>query len=181
MFPLHHCHQNAKRDTGEFGLSILYRFPGATLHLGQGWPLKPGHIRLQGSPATVGTPAILLEDSRPQAILIFNRSSSLDYRARQGLPVYLRHVLSAKVFQKHSKLLQNLFKEIEFQSREICILICNFSSMLIYESLKGSTMFTYFYHQVYGPSNTYNRGKKDIAICLCMIWNKGTLTQHKTC
>ena len=24
-------------------------------------------------------------------------------------------------------------------------------------------------------------GNKDIAICLCMIWNKGALTQHKTC
>ena len=26
---------------------------------------------------------------------------------------------------------------------------------------------------------SYTRGKKDIAICLCMIWNKGILTQHK--
>ena len=34
-----------------------------------------------------GAPAILLEDSRPQAILKFHRPSSLDYRARHGLPV----------------------------------------------------------------------------------------------
>ena len=37
-----------------------------------------------------GAPAILLEDSRPQAILKFHRPRSLDYRARHGLPVALR-------------------------------------------------------------------------------------------
>ena len=26
----------------------------------------------------------------------------------------------------------------------------------------------------------YTRGKKDTAICLCMIWNKGTLSKHKS-
>ena len=33
----------------------------------------------------MGAPAILLEDSRPQAILKFHCPSSLDYRAHQGL------------------------------------------------------------------------------------------------
>ena len=40
---------------------------------------RPCHIRLQGSAATVEAPAILLEDSRPQAILTLHRPSSLDY------------------------------------------------------------------------------------------------------
>ena len=60
MFPLHHCHQSqlhAMRDT-EFGLPILNRFPGATLHLGPGRPPRPCHIRLQGSAATIGAPAM---------------------------------------------------------------------------------------------------------------------------
>ena len=98
-------------------------------------------------------PWYLNEYTRLLGMSILHKWGFVDSQSH-SIVLTLRHVLSAKVFQKHSKLLQNLFKEIEFQSREICILICNFSSMLIYESLKGSTMFTYFYHQVDGPSNT---------------------------
>ena len=61
----------------------------AALHFGQGWPLRPCLIRLQGSTATIGVPAILLEDFRPQAILKFHRPSSLDWRACHGLPVQI--------------------------------------------------------------------------------------------
>ena len=43
------------------------------------------HIRLQGNAATIGAPAILLEDFCPQAILKFHCPSSLDYSARHGL------------------------------------------------------------------------------------------------
>ena len=73
-------------------MPILDRFPGTTLHLGQGRPPRPCHIRLQGSAATIGAPAILLEDSRSQAILKLNHPSSLDYRARHGLPVSLQGI-----------------------------------------------------------------------------------------
>ena len=48
---------------------------------------KACHVRLQGSVATIGEQAILLEDSHPQAILKFHHSISLDYRAHHGLPV----------------------------------------------------------------------------------------------
>ena len=71
----------------EFGLPILDMFPGASLHLGLGWPPSSCHIRLQGSAATLGAPAILQEDSCPYAILKFHRPSSLEYRAHQGLLV----------------------------------------------------------------------------------------------
>ena len=37
--------------------------------------------------AATRAPAASREDSRPQAILKFHRPSSLDYRARHGLPV----------------------------------------------------------------------------------------------
>ena len=67
-------------------MPVLDRFPGATLHLGQGRPPRPCHIRLQGNAATIGAPAILLKDSRPQANLKLHRPSSLDYRARHRLP-----------------------------------------------------------------------------------------------
>ena len=40
------------------------------------------------SAVTLRAPAASREDSRPQAILKFHCSSSLDYRARHGLPVY---------------------------------------------------------------------------------------------
>ena len=59
-------------------MPISDRFPGATLHLGQGRSPRPCHIRLHGSLATIGAPAILLEDSRPQPILKFHRPSSLE-------------------------------------------------------------------------------------------------------
>ena len=68
-------------------MPVLDRFPGTTLHLGQGRPPRPCHIRLQGNAATIGAPAILLKDSRPQANLKLHRPSSLDYSARHGRPV----------------------------------------------------------------------------------------------
>ena len=40
--------------------------------------------------AALRAPAASREDSRPQAILKLHRPSSLDYRARQGLPVVLQ-------------------------------------------------------------------------------------------
>ena len=73
---------------------FLERFPGATLHLGQGRPPRPYHVRPQGSAATFGAPAILLKNSRPQPILKFHSFSSLDYRAHHGLPVKIFQLLS---------------------------------------------------------------------------------------
>ena len=45
--------------------------------------------------AALGAPAASREDSRPQAILKLLRPSSLDYRARHGLPVSTHNVHSA--------------------------------------------------------------------------------------
>ena len=92
MFSLHHVplEPNSMQWgtwSQEFDLPIQERFSRATLHLGRGQPQRPCHIRLQGSVATIGAPAILLEDSRPQAILKFHHPSSLDYRARHGLVI----------------------------------------------------------------------------------------------
>ena len=78
-------------------MPVLDRFPGTTLHQSQGWPPRPCHIRLQGNAATIGAPAILLKDSRPQAILKLHRPSSLDYSARHGRPVDT-HVYSGSGF-----------------------------------------------------------------------------------
>ena len=74
-----------------------------TLHLGQGKPPRPCHIRLQGSLATIRAPAVLLEDYRPQAILKFHRPSSLDYRACYGLPVIICiYVVKWAIFIKNN-------------------------------------------------------------------------------
>ena len=48
--------------------------------------------------AALRAPAASREDSRPQAILKFHRPSSLDYRARHGLPVGI--LLFEKVVSK---------------------------------------------------------------------------------
>ena len=101
MFPLHHCCQSqTPRNAGHGRRNsvCLYRTGFLGLHYTwvkaglQGRPPRPCHIRLQGSAATIGAPAILLEDSRPQAILKFHLPSSLDYRARHGLPVAYRGI-----------------------------------------------------------------------------------------
>ena len=66
-----------------------------TPYLGQGKPPRPCHIRLQGNAATIGAPAILLEDFCPQAILKFHMPSSLDYSAHHGRPVIkVVHIIS---------------------------------------------------------------------------------------
>ena len=79
----HECHFTAGR--GHFGL--LSAVP-RRVHLPQGHasPHKGSDIDQGISADTTGAPAILLEDSRPQAILKFHHPSSLDYRARHGLP-----------------------------------------------------------------------------------------------
>ena len=42
-------------------------------------------------------------------------------------------------------------------------------------------VFLLFYYICKNEAGAYTRGKKDTPICLCMIWNKSTLTQHDTC
>ena len=49
----------------------------------------PPRITPRLGAATTRVPAASREDSRPQAILKLHRPSSLDYRARHGLPVLL--------------------------------------------------------------------------------------------
>ena len=50
---------------------ILDRLPKTIQYLSQGQPQKLCHIRLQDSAVTIGSTAILLDDSHPQAILKF--------------------------------------------------------------------------------------------------------------
>ena len=85
MFPLHHCHQSQLHAMRDTAVGIWFAYFGQ-VSCGYTTPRsrpasRPCHIRLQGSAATIGAPAILLEDSRPQAILKFHCPSSLDYRA----------------------------------------------------------------------------------------------------
>ena len=89
----HGCHFTAGR--GHFGL--LSAVP-RRVHLPQGHasPHKGSDIDQGISADTTGAPAILLEDSRPQAILKFHRPSSLDYRAHHGLPVLQKCILNSR-------------------------------------------------------------------------------------
>ena len=89
----HECHFTAGR--GHFGLLSAYP---RRVHLPQGHasPHKGSDIDQGISADTTGAPAILLEDSRPQAILKFHRPRSLDYRVRHELPVDLLECINRK-------------------------------------------------------------------------------------
>ena len=77
----HECHFTA--GNGHFGL--LSAVP-RRVHLPQGHasPHKGSDIDQGISADTTGAPAILLEDSRPQAILKLRPPNSLDYSTRYG-------------------------------------------------------------------------------------------------
>ena len=47
--------------------------------------------------------------------------------------------------------------------------------------LKNKKLFKFKVWKLHYKIFTYYRGKKDTLICLCMISNRGRLTQHKTC
>ena len=102
-------------------MPILDRFPRATLHLGRGRPPRLCHIRLQGSAATIGAPAILLEDSRPKAILKLHRTSSLDYRASHGLSVLILCITMPKICRPHFNSTRAQTRSRRLLSHLICL------------------------------------------------------------
>ena len=92
MFPLHHCHQgltSCNAGHGRRSLVCLYWTGFLGLHYAWVKACLQG-LAISDSKVTMRAPAILIEDSRPQAILKFHHPSSLDYRAHHGLPVYFK-------------------------------------------------------------------------------------------
>ena len=73
--------------------------------------------------AALRAPAASREDSRPQAILKFHRPSSLDYRARHGLPVAAppsAHVSRKLVTNDTSPIKDTIIREEEKSMAERC-------------------------------------------------------------
>ena len=91
----HGCHFTAGR--GHFGL--LSAVP-RRVHLPQGHasPHKGSDIDQGISADTTGAPAILLEDSRPQAILKLRPPNSLDYSTRYGCQPICQKVIATSKF-----------------------------------------------------------------------------------
>ena len=99
MFPLHHCQQSQLLAMWDTAIGIRFAYFGQV-----SWSYSTTWARLASKAlplsdykvATIGAPAILLEDYHSKAILKFHRSSGLEYRACHGL----RFLSFSKVYWK---------------------------------------------------------------------------------